>query len=132
MERDDLLCELIRQCPLDSPSDDFVDRVMANIRVAPEITPVKKPFFIFVKATSPFAVLILVLVVVFSTSDLPIFNWLPGKEYFINIFVPYFGSIFTGLKDVFTSKFVSFGLLISVSAGLLFLIDKWFSRRTVI
>lgn len=132
MEKDDLLRELIRQSPLDSPSDDFVDRVMANIRMAPEIAPVKKPFFMFVKATSPFAILTLVLVVVFSTSDLPIFNWLPGKEYFINNLVPYFGSIFSGLKDVFTSKFVSFGLLISVSAGLLFLIDKWFSRRTVI
>jgi hypothetical protein len=129
IEKDDFLRSLIQKSPLDSPSDDFVDRVMANLLLAPETAPAKKPYFLYVKAAFPFAVLILVLVVVFSTSDLPFLNWLPGKEYYLNSLAPYIGSLFDGVKNAFASKYVSFGLLISVSAGLLFLIDRWFSRR---
>ena len=54
MENDDFMKEdflhgLIRQSPLDSPSTDFVDRVMANIQEAPEVVIVKKPFFLYLK-----------------------------------------------------------------------------------
>jgi len=126
---DDFLSGLIKQNPLDSPSDDFVDRVMAGIKLTQEIAPAQKPFFLYLKATIPYALVIFLLFVVFSTSDLPFLNWLPGKNYYINNLVPYFGTLFAGLKTAFTSKFVSFGLLIIASTAFLFLIDRLFSRR---
>jgi hypothetical protein len=103
---------------------------MANINPSPEISIVKKPFYFYLKSIAPYAVITLILFFVFATSDLPIFKWLPGKDYFTNYFLPYWGTIFTVLKNAFASKFVSWGLLISFSAGILFLFDLLFSRRS--
>jgi len=130
IEKDDFLRELIQKSPLDSPSDAFVDRVMANLKLAPESAPAKPPYFLYVKTALPYAVLTLTLAVVFFTSDLPFLKWLPWNENFLHILVPYFGILIAGFKYAFASKFVSFGLLICISAGLLFLIDQWFSNRT--
>lgn len=128
--KDDFLRELIQRSPLDSPSEDFVDRVMANIQMSPEVIVVKKPFYLYLKASVPYAVIIILLFLVISTSDLPIFSWLPGKHYLMNNLMPYLDSLFMVFKNAFASKFVSWGLLISCSAGVLFLIDQLFSRRT--
>ena len=132
VEKDDFLRELIQKSPLDSPSDNFVDRIMAYLQVAQEMAPAKKPFSLYVKIAIPYAVLVLVIFFVFATSDLPFLNWLPGKEYFFDSFLPYFGSLLTILKNTLSSKYVSMGLLIGLSAGLLFLIDRWFSHRTTV
>ncbi len=132
MEKDDFLRELIQKSPLESPSDDFVDRIMANIQLTPEAAPEKKPYFLYVKAVFPYALLSLILGLVFSTSDLPFLHWVPGKDYLFETFIHSFGSLFAGLRNAFSSKFVSFALLISASAGLLFLIDRWFSQRSTI
>ena len=132
IEQDDFLRKLIQQSPLESPSDDFVDRVMDNITVAPELVPVRKSFLSYANTAIPYAILSLVLVTVFTTSDFPFLNWLPGREYFQNSILPYFGSLFTSLKIVFTSKYVTFGILISISAGVLFLIDNWFTKRSTV
>ncbi len=130
MEKIDFLRELIEKSPLESPSDDFVDRVMSNIRLAPETAPVKKPFYLYLKTAFPYAAVLLVLLFIFTTSDLPLFNWIPGKEYFLKSLFTTFGSFFTAMKNAFASKYVSLGLLIGFSGGLLFIIDRWFSRRT--
>ena len=127
---DDFLRELIQRSPLDRPSDDFVDRVMATIQISPEIAVEKRPFYFYLKAIVPYAIIALTLFFVFATSDLPVFNWLPGKDYLMNNLLPYFGSLFLVFKNAFASKFVSLGLLISFSAGVLFFIDRLFSRRT--
>jgi hypothetical protein len=127
--KDDFLRELIQRSPLDSPSDDFVNRVMANLQVSPEVADVKKPFYLYLKAALPYTLISLLLFIVIATSDLPIFNWVPGKDYFINSLLPYLGALFVIFKNAFASKFVSMGLLIGISAGMLFLIDRLFSRR---
>lgn len=132
MEENDFLRKLIQQSPLDSPSDDFVDRVMNNLKPAQEQVGVKKSFFLYVKAVLPYALLTLLFAVVYATSDLPILNWLPGVEYLQNSLFPYLGSLLAELKNAFASKYVSFGFLIGISAGLLFLIDRFFSRRSTI
>jgi hypothetical protein len=129
---DDFLRELIRRSPLDSPSDDFVDRVMSQIQVTPEVSVVKKPMYFYLRTAIPYALVTLIFFFVISTSDLPLFNWLPGKNYFINNLLTYFGTMFTLLKSAFTSKYVSWILLISCSAGMLFFLDRQFSRRTSI
>ena len=130
--KDDFLRELIRRVPLDSPSDDFVDRVMANIQASPEVSVVKKPFYHFLKSAVPYAIVTLVLFFIISTSDLPVFNWLPGKDYFLHSLLPYFGDLFAVLKNAFASKYVSWVLLISLSAGVLFAVDRLFSRRAAL
>ena len=130
MFKDDFLARLIRQSPLDCPSDNFVDHVMENIQHAPEVVAVNKPFFLYLREAVPYTILALLLLFVFATSDLPFMNWLPGRDYFIKNLVPYFETLLTGLNNAFASKYVSFGLLISLSAGLLFMIDRLFSRRT--
>ena len=130
--KEDFLRELIRRSPLDSPPEDFVDRVMAKIQVSPEVAVVKKPFYLYLKAAIPYAAIALCLFFVISTSDLPIFNWLPGKDYLINNLLPYLGTLFTDFKSAFASKYVSWGLLISFSAGVLYLVDRLFTRRSAL
>jgi hypothetical protein len=127
---DDFLRDLVRRSPLDSPSDDFVDRVMAGIQPAPEASVAKKPFMLIMKASVPYAIIAMILLVIISTSDLPLFNWLPGKDYFLHNLVPYLGSLLAVFKNAFASKYVSWVVLISFSAGVLFTIDRLFSRRT--
>jgi hypothetical protein len=128
--KDDFLRELIQRSPLDSPSDDFVDRVMANLQLSPDAVIVKKPFYLHLKAAVPYTVITLFVFLVIATSDLPIFNWFPGKEYLTHNLLPYLGTLLTLFKNAFASKFVSWGLLISFSAGILFFVDRLFSRRT--
>jgi len=128
---DDFLRDLIRHTPLDSPSDGFTDGIMEKIQLSPGTTVARKPFFVFLKASVPFVILALVLLFVTATSDLPIFNWLPGMEDFTNNFLPDFGNMVILLKNAFASKFISWGLLISFSAGALFFLDRILTRRSV-
>ena len=128
--KDDFLRGLISQSPLESPSDDFVERVMANIEVVPEISPVRKPFFHYLKSVGPYFMVLLIVIFVFSTSDIPFLNWLPGKNYYLNNLVPYAGTLLASLKNAFSSKYVTLGLLITASGAFLFLIDRYLSRRT--
>ena len=128
--KDDFLGRLIQKMPLESPSEDFVTRIMAGIETVPETVPEKKSIFRYLNSIIPYTLLIFLLLVVFSTSDLPFTNWMPGKDYYLNYLLPYFGTLISGLKNAFASKYVSFGLLIAVSTGLLFLVDRLFSRRS--
>ncbi|MCX6304258.1 MAG: hypothetical protein NT040_04775 [Bacteroidetes bacterium] len=128
--KDDFLRELIQRSPLDSPSDDFVERVMANINLSPEVVAVRKPLYLHLKSAVPYAVLALVVFIVLATSDLPVFNWIPGKDYLIGNMLTYLGTLFTIFKSAFAARYVSWVLLISISAGVLFFIDGLFSRRT--
>ena len=130
--KDDVLRKLMNRIPLDSPSDDFVERVMADIQLISPVQYVKKPFFPYLKSVVPYLLIALFLFFVFFTSDLPIFSWVPGKDIFLNNLTAYFGTFFALLKNAFASKFVSWGLLVSGSAGVLFYIDRFFSRRASI
>ena len=127
---DDILRELIQRIPLDSPSENFVDRVMAGVQTSPAVVVARKPFFLYLKTAVPYTAAALILFFVIATSDLPLFNWVPGKDYLLQNLLPYFQALFTIFKNAFSSKFVSLGLLISFAAGALFLIDRLLSRRT--
>ena len=102
---------------------------MAGIQLAPETAAVKRPFFLYVRAAVPYALFLLLILFIFATSDLPFMKWFPGKDYLLNNLVPYLSTIFAGLKNAFSSRYVSLGLLISICGGLLFLADRLFSRR---
>jgi len=127
--KDDYLRELIQSSPLDTPSDDFVERVMKGIETSTEGAEVKKPYYYYIKTISPYLLIGFLGVFVITTSDLPIFNWMPGKSYFLNTMVPYLGSLFAVVKTAFASKYVSWVVLISVSSGLLYFVDRIFSRH---
>ncbi len=128
---DDFLWDLIRQIPSDSPSDDFVTRVMAGVESIQQTAPVRKNYILYIRNIMPYLLLSLFLILVVSTSDIPFLNWFPGKNYYLNNLLPYFGTLFTGMKNAFSSKYVSFGMLVFASAGLLFLVDRLFSRKTI-
>jgi hypothetical protein len=127
---DGFLRDLIRNSPLDSPSEGFVERVMAQIEPSPEVSPAKKPFYLYLKAVVPYVVIAIIVVMIVATSDLPIFNWFPGKKYVTTELLPYLGSLFAVFKTAFASKAVSWVLLISFSAGMLYLVDRLVTRRS--
>ena len=130
--KDDFLRELIQETPRETPSDGFVDRIMANIQMSPETAVAKKTFYVHLQTIAPYVVTGLVVVFVIFTSDLPMLNWFPGKNYLTNNLLPYLGTLLMVFKSAFASKFVSWVFLISFSAGVLVVIDRLFSRRNFI
>lgn len=122
---DDFLNKMMMHVELESPSEGFVERVMAGLEVGPEAEPAKKPFFAMLNSVWPFFILLLVVLMVLFTSDLPFLNWLPGKDNLLNVIQPYINLITSSMSSVFKSSYGSFGLLIGVSAGLLFLVDRF-------
>jgi hypothetical protein len=127
---DDFLRKLIQKTSLDEPSEDFVDKVMAGIQPGVHLSPVKKPFFLFLKSSWYYFVLAAGVVVFFLTSDFPFMQFFRDNEYMTKSLLPYFESLFTGFKNFFVdSKFTSMGLMIVAAGGLLFLFDYFFTRR---
>lgn len=129
LNEDDFLRKMMHHVPLDSPSDDFVEKVMAGIKPALIQEPARKPLFQHLKSFFPYALLVLVLFTVIMTSDLPFLNWIPGKNYLNEGVLPYLGVLWSSLGKLFTSKYVTFGLLISASAGVLFLTDHYLGNK---
>jgi hypothetical protein len=127
--KDDFLRELIRQTPDDEPGADFTDRVMAAVGQAPEPVAETKPYYTIIKGWFPFLLLTFVICLALFTSDLPGFGWIPGKAVAAGWFSNYFGLILTTFKTVFASRFILWGLMVAGSAGMLFSIDWFFSRR---
>ncbi len=126
---DDFIGNLIKNSPLEQPSDEFVAGVMEKIRVTPENATERKPYFFRFRPLIPYLFAAIILVFIFLTSDLPILSWLPGKGYWSNTLVPFSDILFSSFKTIFTSKYVSFGLLIGFSITLLFFIDHILSHR---
>ncbi|MEI7492391.1 MAG: hypothetical protein WCK92_13400 [Bacteroidota bacterium] len=126
---DDFLSDLLRKMPLESPSDEFINKVMAGIEPVPVAVKEKQPYFLWVKSSIPFIGLgIFVLLILFS-SDIPYLNLNFGRDYFSMIFIKAFRPFIVSMKTLLSSKIITYSLLIGVSAGFLFIIDKLFSRR---
>lgn len=129
MLNDDFLADLIRKAPLESPSDDFINKVMRGIELQPETLVEKQPYFLWLKSSGPYVLLGVIILFILYSSDIPYLNFLAGKEYFSGLFINVFQPFWLSMKTLFSSKFVTYSLLISISAGFLFIIDKLFSRR---
>jgi hypothetical protein len=127
--RDDFIAKLIREVPLDSPSDDFVERVMAGITIEQEVIKEKRPFYYYIRKSLPYAASILLVMLVIFTSDLQVINHLPGMNYFSEKLIPYLSMVVETFRGAFSTRFVSFGILTGLSAGMLFLIDRFVSHR---
>jgi len=129
MLTDDFLADLIRKVPLESPSEEFIDKVMTGLEPLPGVSSEKRPYFLWFNSIIPYIVLGLALILIFYSSDIPFLNVMHGKEFLSGIFVKIFQPFWFTMKSLLSSKFVTYSLLIGVSAGFLFIIDKLFSRR---
>ena len=127
---DDFLRQLIGKSTLESPSGEFVEKVMSRIQSQPEVAPVTRSFFFYLKSSIGYILLAALLIGFFLTSDIPFMNWIPGKNYFSDTFLPYFNSLFTALKSLSgNGKGISIPIMIIVASGLFFLLDKLLTSR---
>jgi hypothetical protein len=129
MLKNDFLAELIRQVPLDCPSDEFVGNVMKGLDPLPSGLVVKQAPLIRLKWLFLYAGLGLLIFIILYTSDIPYINSLFARDYLSGAFVTMLQPFLFTLKGFLASKFVSYTLLISVSAGFIFLIDNLLSRK---
>jgi hypothetical protein len=130
--KDDFLREMIGKSSQETPSGDFVEKVMNRIQHEPEIVQATGgSFFSLLKSSAGYLVLAGVLVGFFLTSDIPFMNWIPGKQYFFDTFLPYFNSIFAGLKSLSGSgRALSIPIMIIAASGLFFVLDRLLSNRS--
>jgi hypothetical protein len=130
---DDLLKDLFRNQSWENPGDDFTGNVMEQILQAPEVAPVKKPFYLILLSSWPYILLLLVSVVFLMTSDLPFTDYIPGKEYFTKNLLPYLGSLFSGFKPLVSNiKTISIPLMIILAGSLLVSFDHFLFRKPTI
>jgi hypothetical protein len=135
MEKDDLIQDemlgrLIRKTDLESPSDNFVGKVMAGLGPETVMIPVKKPFYLFLRSTLLWTLLGVFVAVILFTPDIPYLNLGPGKSFFNTAILPNFEFNFTGLKNVLHgSKAVSLTLLLVFAGGILYGLDLLLNRR---
>ena len=129
---DDFLGNLIRQVPLESPSDDFVDRVMSAIQPEAVAAEEKKSYFFYLQSALPYIALGMFCLLIFFTSDLPFLNKLSGKGSVLNEIIRSMVGLVKGIAASLDSKYISWGLLVGIAGGLLFFVDRFFSRRTAI
>ncbi|MEI8005043.1 MAG: hypothetical protein WCI48_02475 [Bacteroidota bacterium] len=127
--KDDFLAGLIKKVPLESPSDDFVDKVMAGIETIPVPVVEKQPYFHWMRSSLPYLGAAMIVVLILISSDIPYLNFIGGKVYFSSFFLKIFQPFLNSMKTLLSSRFITYSLLIGVSAGFLFIIDKLFSRR---
>jgi len=129
--KDDLLKDLFRNQSWESPGNDFTGNVMEQILLAPEVAPVKKPFYLFLRSSWPYVLLFLISVLFLMTSDLPYTDYIPGKEYFTKNLLPYLGSLFSGFKPlVSNTKTISIPLMIILAGSLLIGVDHFLFRKS--
>jgi hypothetical protein len=128
--QDEFLRNMVAKSTSATPSGDFVEKVMGRIRVQPVVIHESGPVMVFLKSSAGYFLLAAVVVVFFITSDIPFMNWIPGKQYFLHNFLPYFNSLFTGLKSLSESgRTLSIPLMIIAASGLFFLVDKILTNR---
>jgi hypothetical protein len=134
MEKDELLTDeflrkFVKKAELEEPSEDFVEKIMGQIGQQPEPVKVKRPFYLYLKSSSGYIALAAFVIFVILTSDMPFIDFLPGKQYFRDIFLPYFNTLFLSLKSLFIGKSLTIPLMILVSAGLFYLVDQLISKK---
>ncbi len=130
LKYDEMLKKLIQCSPLDSPSDDFIEKVMGKIQENSMPIAIKQPFYIYLKSVLPFILLGAFCLMIFFTSDFPFLNQFPGKSTFSDSILPYITMILTSFQTILSTKYFSYAFMIVVAGLFLILIEKIFSHRT--
>jgi len=128
--RDNIIGRLVKNSFSEEPSDDFIDKVMEKIRLAPTPVPSQRTYFSMVKSTIPYLVVAAILVLILITSDFPVLNKLSVNHLFTGIF-QHLVVMGKSLNNFFSSTYVSFGLMIGASLFVLIIIDVIFSRKRI-
>ena len=127
---DDFLKNLIQKSSIETPSDDFITRVMEEISKSPETISAPIPLYRQWKPVAGITGLLVFAVAIMIAADIPILNFLPDKTYFTGTILHYFNAILLPLKPIFVnSRFVNLGMMSVVAAGLLILIDRILTRK---
>ena len=127
---DEFLRNLVRKSSLETPSDDFVGKVMEKIMPQTEIIPAKRPLLLYLKSFLGFLLIAAVLTGFFWTSDVPVLNWLPGKQFFDTVILQAFESLFTWVKNTSgNGKSFIIPVMILAASGLLYLLDRIIANR---
>ena len=128
---DDFLRGLIEKHQLETPSDDFVQKVMMQVSIQPVAE--RKSIFSYIKSASGFLLLFAFILFFILTSDLPYLNFFSGKIIFSEYILPFFNSIIMPFKVLFNSlKSLTIPLMIVVSAGLFFFLDLFLSSKRAV
>lgn len=128
--KDEFLKELIGKNTPDSPSDDFVEKVMAGIRLNPEFAPVHSPYYLFIRASWPYVVIAFTVIIFLISSDLPYSKFIPGKDYFVTILLPYLKNLSVSFISLFTFiRSATLPLILVASGVILFIFDRVFLHR---
>lgn len=125
----DPLGRLIRQTPLDQPSDDFISKVMSSVLVENEVQEEHKSHWVYIRSGLPYAALILFALFIVFTSDIPAFLNISGEGYFISAILSYIASVTRSLGSAFSAGYISWGILVGVAGGFIYLIDQAFTRK---
>ena len=127
---DDFLRNLVKKSSLGSPSDGFVEKVMQQVIPQMENVPGKRPFLLYLRSFFGFLLIAAVLAGFFWTSDIPVLNWLPGKQFFDTSILPAFESLFTWFKNIYgNGKSFIIPLMILAASGLFYLLDRLLDYR---
>ncbi len=130
LRRDDLVGRLISKTSPESPSAGFSGQVMESIQRTPALAHDRRPFFYFIKNSWPWVLLAVFVVAVLYFSNIPLKDFLPGKDALGTSLIPYYESLLKGLKAMFTgNKAVSFTLLLVFTGGVLYGLDLLLNRR---
>ena len=130
---DDFLRTLVGKSSIESPSADFVERVMERIQPQPETAPVRRSFLDFLKSFTGYLLLAGVLVGFFLTSDIPVLSWFPGKQYFTDKILPAFDFLHSWLSSS-TGSGINFSIpvMILAASGIFFLLDRLIIYRNTL
>lgn len=128
--KDDFLRGLIQKSSSDNPSDDFVGKIMEQVRQMPEISSVRKPVYVYLGSLLPFILLVLTVFLFLLSSDLPFGDYFFGKEFYTKTLLPYLTVFLESFRALVSSKFTSYAFIMMIAAGVLILIDQLLSRRT--
>ena len=126
---DERFGNLIRQAPLDAPSDDFLENVMMAVSAEPEMVAEKWNLSGFLKAIWPYAALVVFFIIIYMTSDIPGMQQTSEGNLLSDMLLRSVETIIGSVKAVFSSAYVSWGLLVGMAGGVLYVFDQWLSRK---
>ncbi len=127
--KDDFLTNLMNKTTLESPSDDFMGNVMRQVGSIPGYQPHKKSFYQVAKSIFPWILLVVVFVVFYLFSGLPMAKFIPAGEYLYGVLSPSVNAFFSSFKDLASNKFYSIALVVLICGGGLFVIERLISHR---
>lgn len=127
--KDDFLGDLVRQSTPDIPSGDFTGRVMEQILAAPETVPAWRKIIRTLILLLPFLLIAALVAIILVTSDIPVLQWLFSEDPSGAGLFPFGVLLADAIETAFSSRYVTMGLMVMVSAGLLYGIDRFFTRE---